>query len=84
MQRGGAGVGGLSHPTATINDGGQTIATSAAAAPLQHSYGSAPDLKTGKGVDVSPGMRSRINADTETLPQKVQAGVDCLAQAVKN
>jgi hypothetical protein len=33
-----AGVGGMGHPTATI-DGGQSIPSSAAAAPLAHAYG---------------------------------------------
>ena len=84
LQKGGAGSGGMGHAIAAIDDGGQTIATSAAAAPLAHAYGGAPNLKSGKGVEVSPGMRSRINADTETLPDKVQAGKDCLDQAVKN
>ena len=37
-QQGGAGIGGQGHATATI-DGGQTVTSSAAAAPLQHAYG---------------------------------------------
>ena len=58
LQTGGAGIGGMGHGTATI-DGGQTIASSAAAAPLAHAYGGAPDLKTGSAVSPSFGQRSR-------------------------
>ena len=83
LQRSGAGVGGLSHPTATI-DGGQTIASSAAAAPLQHAYGTAGDLKTGTpAAPPSPGMKSQQNIGIESHADKVRAGKDCLDQAVK-
>jgi hypothetical protein len=58
LQKGGAGAGGMGHGTAVIS-GGQTIASSAAAAPLAHAYSGAPDLKTGKAVPVSFGQRSR-------------------------
>jgi hypothetical protein len=85
LQRGGAGVGGLAHPTATINDGGETIASSAAASPLAHAYSAKPDLKSNSpAAPPSPGMRSRINADTETLPDKVAYGKAMLDCATKN
>jgi len=58
LQKSGAGIGGMGHGTAVI-DGGQTIASSAAAAPLAHAYGGAPDLKTGSAVAPSFGQRSR-------------------------
>lgn len=49
-----AGKGGLGHATAAVTDGGQTIATSAAAAPLRHAYGSIekrrPDAKPAWGM----------------------------------
>jgi hypothetical protein len=35
-----AGVGGMGHATAAIDDGGQSVTSSAAAAPLAHAYGS--------------------------------------------
>ena len=73
----------MGHGTATI-DGVQTIASSATAAPLAHSYGAAPDLKTGKTVAPVPGMRSRTNEGIETHADKVQHGRDMLASAVKN
>jgi hypothetical protein len=88
MQRAGENTGGLSHATATINDGGETIASSAAASPLSDAYSEKPDLKSNSPAAPPSwgklGMRSRINSDTETLPQKVQAGKDCLDQAVKS
>jgi hypothetical protein len=34
-----AGKGGMGHPGASVTDGGQTITTSAAAAPLENAYG---------------------------------------------
>jgi hypothetical protein len=83
QQQDGAGVGGMGHAAATIS-GGQTIASSAAAAPLAHSYGAAPDLKTGKVVPPSFGQRSRTNEDTESHADKVQAGRDTLASAARN
>jgi hypothetical protein len=85
LQRGGAGIGGMGHSVAAIADGGQTIASSAAASPLSHAYGDAGDLKSGMpAASPARGMRSRINADTETLADKVQYGKDCIATAVKN
>ncbi|MGD0420211.1 MAG: hypothetical protein ABSA68_11650 [Xanthobacteraceae bacterium] len=59
LQKNAAGLGGMGHATASITDGGTTIAASSAAAPLEHCYGGAPSLKAGKAVAVSPGMRSR-------------------------
>jgi hypothetical protein len=82
MQKDAAGLGGMGHATATI-DGGEAIAASAAAAPLAHGYGGAPDLKTGKGVAPVAGHRSRTNQDTESHADKCKAGADTLAQAVK-
>lgn len=51
----GAAVGGMGHATATV-DGGQTITTSAAAAPLAHAYGSMLP-KVRDAAPVMPGMR---------------------------
>jgi hypothetical protein len=83
MQKDAAGLGGMGHGTATI-DGGQTIATSAAASPLAHAYSTRPDLKTGTpAAPPVPGQKSRINADTESHADKCKAGADTLAQAVK-
>jgi hypothetical protein len=78
LQKAGAGIGGMGHGTATV-DGGQTIASSAAAAPLAHTYGGAPDLKTGKAVPPVPGQRSRTESHDH-----VQRGRDVLASATKN
>jgi hypothetical protein len=48
-----ANLGGMGHPSATV-DGGQSIAASSAAAPLAHSYGSLPNTKHGKPVPIHP------------------------------
>jgi len=55
-----AGLGGMGHATAVI-DGGQKLATSAPAAPLQHAYGAV--LKNRPCAPVKPGMRSRTARD---------------------
>jgi hypothetical protein len=65
-QRAGMGQGGMGHATAVV-DGGQTIVSSAAAAPLQHAYGvgadgAVPHSKLRGPVPVYPGMRSRTNS----------------------
>lgn len=73
-QKGTAGIGGMAH---AVIDGGQP-------GPLPHAYGSAADLKTGKAVAPTPGMRSRTNADCESHADKMQHGQDMMAQAVKN
>lgn len=83
LQKAGAGVGGQGHGVAAITDGGQTIAASAAAAPLRHAYSAAPDLKTGKAVPPSFAQRSRTNEGVETFADKVQHGRDSLSVAVK-
>jgi hypothetical protein len=83
LQKNSAGFGGMGHATATIS-GGEAIAASAAAAPLAHSYGGAPDLKTGKRVEPVPGHRSRTNADCETHGDKIETGENMLVEAVKN
>ncbi len=83
LQRGGAGIGGMGHSTATIS-GGEAIATSAAASPLAHAYSSAPDLKTGKAVAPVPGQKSQTNMDCETHATKQQHGRDMLAEAVRS
>jgi len=84
LQKGAAGLGGMGHATATVSDGGEAVAASAAAAPLAHAYGGAPNLKNGKAVAPTPGMRSRTNDDCEDYATKQQHGRDCLASAVKN
>ena len=84
LQSSGAGLGGLGHATATINDGGQTIATSAAAAPLAHAYSGRPDLKS--GTPAAPpvvGHKSQQNVGIESHADKCKAGMDTLASAVK-
>jgi hypothetical protein len=48
-----AHIGGMGHATAKI-DGGQAIASSAAASPLAHAYSGQPDMKRGKAVPVHP------------------------------
>lgn len=83
QQKAAAGFGGMAHPTATI-DGGEIVATSAAAAPLAHAYGGSPDLKTGKAVAPVPGQCSQTNKGGESFADKVQHGRDMLASAVKN
>jgi len=50
-------AGGRSHATATIDDGGQTIVSSAAAAPLADAYGSV--LKNRPDAPLANGMRHR-------------------------
>jgi hypothetical protein len=74
LQKAGAGIGGLGHATAVI-DGGQIVATSAAAAPTQHAYGSLPNTKAGKAVAVNPGMRG------STAPRNTDLGEAILRQA---
>jgi hypothetical protein len=84
LARGGAGSGGMGHPTATINDGGQTIATSAAASPLAHAYSVRPDLKTGTpAAPPVPGQKSQTNIGIESHADKCKTGVDTLSSAVK-
>ena len=85
LQKGGAGIGGMGHSTATIS-GGETIATSAAASPLvPHAYGSGiPKAHLGQHVEPVVGQRSQTNADCEDHATKVGHGRDMLAQAVKN
>jgi hypothetical protein len=78
-----AGLGGQGHATATI-DGGESIASSAAAAPIAHVYGGAPDLKIGRAVAPVPGHKSQTNQDCETHGDKVETGRDMLSEAVKN
>jgi len=56
----GSGRGGMGHPTATLSDGGDTITTSAAAAPLAHAYGG-PLPKSRPDVSITPGNRDRRN-----------------------
>jgi hypothetical protein len=80
-QKDAAGIGGMGSPVAVV-DGGQAVAASAAA-PLAHTYGSAPDLKTGKIVPPYPGQRSRTNEGVESHGDKVQHGRDMIAGAVK-
>jgi hypothetical protein len=65
-QRAGMGQGGMGHATAVV-DGGQTIVSSAAAAPLAHAYGKGiedglPHPKLRGPVPTAPGMRSRTNS----------------------
>lgn len=65
-QRAGMGQGGMGHAPAVV-DGGQTIVSSAAAAPLQHAYGVGadgvvPHPKLRGPVPTKPGMRSRVNS----------------------
>lgn len=84
LQTNAAGIGGQGHGVAAINDGGETIAASSAAAPLASAYGfSDGGGKAGKIVPPSPGMRSRTNEGVETHADKVQHGRDMLAVAVK-
>jgi hypothetical protein len=84
MQRGGAGIGGMGHPTAVIGSGGEAIATSAAASPLAHAYSVRPDLKTGTpAAPPVPGQKSQTNIGIESHADKCKAGADTLAQAVK-
>jgi hypothetical protein len=71
LQRGGAGIGGMSHPVAAISDGGQTVATSAAAQPMPHAYGALPDSKSGKTVPATPGMRSRNAPHSNDLGEAI-------------
>jgi hypothetical protein len=78
-----AGLGGLGHPTATI-DGGQTVATSAAASPLAHAYGGTLKPHIGQPVAQVPGQKSQTNMDCETHADKQQHGADMLDCAVKN
>jgi len=74
-QKNSAGLGGMGHAVA-VNDGGQPT--------LTHAYGSAADLKTGKGVAPVPGLRSQTNQDCETHGDKIEHGRDMLLEAVKN
>jgi hypothetical protein len=60
-----AGVGGMGHPTSII-DGGQSVSSSAAAAPLAHAYGGGVPKIRG-AAPVKPGMRSRIGAPARSL-----------------
>jgi len=69
----GAGVGGMGHPSAIV-DGGQSVPSSAAAAPLAHAYGSLP--KRRGPVPAKPGMRSR------TMPHDPDIGEAILTEAL--
>jgi hypothetical protein len=55
----GAGIGGQGHATATIDDGGQTVVSSAAAAPLAHAYGGGIPKAAFAPVQAVPGHRRR-------------------------
>lgn len=63
-QQAGAGIGGMGHSTAAVSDGGQTIATSAAAAPLAHAYGDGIPKSRGASP-ISPGMVSKTRPATD-------------------
>lgn len=86
LQKGGAGIGGMSHPVAGVGiGGGEPITTSAAASPLVHAYGSGtPKPHIGKSVEPVPGQKSQTNMDCEDHATKVGHGRDMLASAVRN
>jgi hypothetical protein len=50
----------MGHPSASLSDGGDTITTSAAAAPMADHYGGALP-KSRPDVSITPGMRDRRN-----------------------
>jgi hypothetical protein len=75
----GAGKGGMGHATAVV-DGGQTITTSAAAAPLAHAYGGQVPKLRGP-APIKSGMRDRgPNAGTDLH----ELGRRIMDEAVKN
>lgn len=59
-----AGIGGQGHGTATI-DGGQTVVSSAAAAPLAHAYGDIPKVRD--AAKPAWGNRSRTGGIARSL-----------------
>ncbi len=63
---------GLGHPTSVI-DGGQSVASSKAAAPLADAYGGPVSPKHGRLAPIHPAMRSAANRQAHGRTQEAHA-----------
>jgi hypothetical protein len=68
------GGSGRSHAAATV-DGGVTVTSSAAAAPLDHAYGGDASPKHGKLAPIHPAMRTAANRQAHGRTQEAHANL---------